>query len=193
MSATVCQSHTPALATTMSSRPMRSTVCAISCLRRGGSVTSAAISAARRPSTSISCDAALALVGHREVVDDDVGAVPREHARDAAADRAVARGARDDGDLAGERHSQGDLDLAVDDRHVVGAQADLGPGHALTRRHVELEPVPGAGDDLALVAPGQLPAGRVTVDERARTSSRRTAGHAGAGRGSAARAASRRC
>src|SRR4029079_13398373 len=56
---------------------------------------------------------------------------------------------------------------AVDDRHLIGAQPDLGPGHALPGRHVELEPVPGARDDLALVTPGQLPAGHVAVDERA--------------------------
>ena len=100
MSATYCQSQTPAFATTMSSRPMRSTVCAISASAEAGSVTSAAISAARRPSASISCTRRSPSSRHGEVVDDDVGAVPGEHARDAAADRAVARGARDDRDLA---------------------------------------------------------------------------------------------
>ena len=79
---------------------MRSTVCAISASAEAGSVTSAAISA-RAPAERLDLlHAALALVAHGEVVDDDVGAVPGEHARDAAADRAVARGARDDRDLA---------------------------------------------------------------------------------------------
>ena len=47
--------------------------------------------------------AALALVADGEVVDDDVGPVCGEHARDPAADRAVARGARDHGHAAGQR------------------------------------------------------------------------------------------
>ena len=54
MSATVCQSQTPALATTTSRRPMRSTVCAISASAAAGSLTSAGIRAARLPSASIS-------------------------------------------------------------------------------------------------------------------------------------------
>ncbi len=47
--------------------------------------------------------APLALVSHGQVVDDDIRAVPGEHARDAAADRTVARRAGDDGDLARQR------------------------------------------------------------------------------------------
>ena len=80
-----CQSHTPALATTMSTRPMHSAACVISPSADAGPH----VRRDQRGTAPERLDllhATLSLFAHREVVDDDVGAVAREHTRDASAD-----------------------------------------------------------------------------------------------------------
>src|SRR3712207_83698 len=63
---------------------------------------------------------------------------------------------------------ESDLDLAVLGHHLVAAHLDVREGEASTGRHVVLEAVPGAGYDLALVVPPELPVVLLARDQRSR-------------------------
>src|SRR3954465_12960700 len=59
-----------------------------------------------------------------------------------------------------------DLHLPVLDGHRVGAHAQPGRGEALAGSDVELDAVPGAGDDLTLAHPLELPLSRGGASHR---------------------------
>src|SRR5918997_7160370 len=60
-----------------------------------------------------------------------------------------------------------DLDLAVLGDHLVGAEGDLREGEAPPSGDMVLEAVPGAGDDLTVVDPFELPGVLLSGDEGA--------------------------
>ena len=92
---------------------MRSTVSAIRRIHRGR-VRDVGGDQRRAPAEGLDLlDTALALLAGDEVVDDDIGPVLGEHACDAAADRAVARGAGDDRDTARQRRHGATLSAAM--------------------------------------------------------------------------------
>ena len=73
-----------------------------------------------------------------EVVDDDVGSVAREHARDAAADRAIAAGARDHGDAVRESAQLGGSPSAA--MAMPDSLFGVASGHTSFRRETSLAP-----------------------------------------------------
>src|ERR687893_2774615 len=62
---------------------------------------------------------------------------------------------------------QPDLDLATLYDHLMGAEGDLREGEAPPSGDMVLEAVPGAGDDLAVVDPFELPGVLLSGDEGA--------------------------